>query len=182
MGKINLGITGGDGPYTITIREVNELTGNRYTGPNPTNTLSNLDVNFIKDSTNHLYTASVSNGICSAGTEIFEHICPCEFVPSFIASQDCTNPQAPKILVTVSSGNNSFSRITIYSASNVVLHDVTSADGTSSFVVNNNQTYRIAVSGGTQDTINCRAVDQFVNVSCVVTCSLNVSISNPSCA
>ena len=181
MGKINLGITGGDGPYTIVIREVSELSGNRYTGPNPTNTLTNVDVNFIKDNTTHLYSVIASNGVCSNDTETFEMTCPCEVIPSFIASQVCTNPSDPKIVVTASSGNNSFVRIRIYNSSNLLIHDIVSVDGTQYFSVNNNSSYRIAVSSGIDGLENCKATDQIINVSCTVECSLNVTISNPVC-
>lgn len=181
MGKINLPITGGSGPYTITIREVNETSGNRYTGPNPTNTLTNLDVNYIKDNTPHLYSVNVANGTCAAGTTTFEQLCPCEFVPSFVASQICTNPQDPKISVTTSLSGGGFVQIRIFNSSNQLLHNITSVPGTQTFSVSNNGTYKVVVNVGNQDLVNCKAQDQFVNVNCVVECSLNVVVSNPIC-
>jgi len=182
MGKINLTASGGEGPFTITIREVNELSGNRYTGPNPTNTLSNLDVNFIKDNTDHLYSVNVSNQVCSLATEIFQQKCECENIPSFVASQDCTNPQNPKISVTANSGiPGGIVRIRIYNALNNLLHDVIGYEGTWNLPVTNNATYRVAVSTGYEGLENCKAVDQFITVSCTIECSLSITISNPTC-
>jgi len=181
MGKINLDINGGNGPYNIIVREISELSGNRYIGPNPTTTLNNLDINYIKDGIPHLYSVSVSNGVCSQDTETFEHTCECEVTPSFVASQDCSNPQDPKITVTASSGGTGLIRIRIYNSSNVVVHDITSTDGTQLFSVNNNSSYRINVSLAGAGLENCKANDQIINISCTVTCSLNVTISNPMC-
>jgi hypothetical protein len=181
MGKIDLNVTGGVGPYTVIIREVTEISGNRYTGPNPTNVLTNLDVDFIKDNKVHLYGAKVSNSSCADNTELFEQLCACEVIPSFVASQVCTNPSDPKISVTTSVIGNELVRIQIFNSNNIVVHDVTTAPGTFDFSVNNNGSYRIAVSMGSTELQNCKATDQIINVSCTVPCTLNVTVSNPSC-
>lgn len=181
MGKINLTSVGGPGPYTITIREVNELSGNRYIGPNPTNNLTNLDVNFIKDNTAHLYSVKVSNGSCSDGVTIHEQTCPCEVVPSFVSSAVCSNPADPKISVTTSMAGGHPVTVQIFNASNVLIHNVTSLPGTQEFSVSNNNTYRITVASAQSGYENCKALDQVVNVSCTVPCSLTISVSNPSC-
>lgn len=179
MGKINLNVTGGDGPFTITIRESTELSGNRYTGPNPTNTLTNLDVNYIKDNVAHLYTALVSNGNCTDGTQTFEQTCPCEILPSFVASQNCSNPLDPKITVTASIDLSSFLRIKIINSSNVVVHNVVTASGTQNFPVANNASYTVVVE---REGLNsCAATPQVINVACSIECALNVTISNPIC-
>lgn len=182
MGKVNLNIGGGDGPYNIIIREIGETTGNRYTGPNPTNTLTNLDVNYIKDGTAHLYSTSVSNGVCSGDTEVFEMTCPCEVLPSFVASQDCSNPSDPKISVTASYNFvDDYVIIRIYNSSNVMIHDTLIVAGTYSFPVSNNASYRVTVSSGYPDLLNCKAADQIINVACTISCNLTLSVSNPTC-
>lgn len=181
MGKINLSAGGGVGPYTVIIREVNELSGNRYTGTNPTSVLTNLDVNYIKDGRPHMYSVNINNGTCSDGASVFEMTCPCEIVPSFVASQVCTNPSDPEISVTTSMPGGAV-RIQIFNAgNNVLVHDITTAPGTQVFPVNNNTGYRISVSSGFEGFENCKATDQIVNVACSVPCSLSVSVSNPTC-
>lgn len=181
MGKLNLAVTGGDGPFTITVREVNELTGNRYTGSNPTNVLTNLNINYIKDNSEHLYITTVSNGNCTVGTQVFPITCPCDVIPSFVATQICTNPNDPKISVTTSTSDSSFVRIIVYNSSNTILFDITSLPGTQQFSVANNASYRVSVMSGYDGLSNCKAADQIVNVSCTVECNLTVTVSNPIC-
>ena len=139
MGILNLSVNKA-GPYIVTVREISEAVGNRYTGPNPTSSLTNLQVNFDEDlSAQYIISVATPDGSCKLGSRQFTYDCGCPVLPTILVTQQC---DPPRIFVTGDIEDESaVLNLKVTEGGNVIFNDTVETFETVEILVENGKTY-----------------------------------------
>jgi len=176
MATLPITIAGGTPNFTLTIREENEISGNRYGGGLLTGS-STVNFSAIPDGLGHVYKVIVADAAGCVDEKLSTLLaCPCLPI-NLTTTPSCTGEQEKLDIVWNNSGGQSV-RIQINGDINVDLTGQASS-GSQSFNATAGSTYTVTVTNETY--LSCSVTGIQTVGSCAPTCTLSITLGTPSC-